>query len=333
MSDFPNSIYSPRTMQNRNGVEYNPENTKTFYAEDLNNISDEIVAIENWLKNMSEGSLWNGKIVPSVSLYALTLSLKTLAGNNPSTSDPVFVMINGTIHIITSALSVTCGSGTNWFGAGSSEFATFEIDYFAYLGYNETDGVTLGFARLPGKTNYGQFSHSDTSEKFLAVSDESNAENSDPYINIGRFSATLGVAATYYWSVPTFTPANLIQYPISYSRWLTYSPVLTYGADLSGFNLAKYKVEDKICFVNFNANGKSVSTSGVVLVSLPFSATSYYHQLSGQIYDNSSWLVIVPYIDDANPDRVAVYKTPARGTWAGSESTVYIWFSGFFELS
>jgi len=81
----------------------------------------------------------NGKIDVSVASSDLTVAIKTLSGNNPSTSEPVYVRIGDTVRSITSALSVTRNDGTNWFNSGSSELATFEVDYFVYLGYNATD--------------------------------------------------------------------------------------------------------------------------------------------------------------------------------------------------
>lgn len=81
----------------------------------------------------------NGKIDVSVASSDLTVAIKTLSGNNPSTSEPVYVRIGDTVRSITSALSVTRNDGTNWFNSGSAELATFEVDYFVYLGYNATD--------------------------------------------------------------------------------------------------------------------------------------------------------------------------------------------------
>lgn len=48
-AQFPGAIVSPRTIANRVGVVYDADNYKTFYAEDLNGVNDEIVAIENAL--------------------------------------------------------------------------------------------------------------------------------------------------------------------------------------------------------------------------------------------------------------------------------------------
>jgi len=55
MADFPDSIYEPRTMVNRDNVLYDVERTKDIYAEDFNLDRDEIVAIETILGLNPEG--------------------------------------------------------------------------------------------------------------------------------------------------------------------------------------------------------------------------------------------------------------------------------------
>lgn len=53
MSDFPSAIYAPRTIENRPGVVYDADDRKTFFAEDHEQVTGEIVAIENALgKNL-----------------------------------------------------------------------------------------------------------------------------------------------------------------------------------------------------------------------------------------------------------------------------------------
>lgn len=80
--------------------------------------------------NAPLGQILNGKFVKSVSSNNLTVALKTLAGNDPSATDPVFVRIGNTVRMITSSLSVTAkNSGTNWFGKGASYFAGNESDF------------------------------------------------------------------------------------------------------------------------------------------------------------------------------------------------------------
>jgi hypothetical protein len=51
MAIFPTGVYSPRTITNRVGVVYDANDTKTFFAEDLNKTNDEVVALEDFLLN------------------------------------------------------------------------------------------------------------------------------------------------------------------------------------------------------------------------------------------------------------------------------------------
>lgn len=197
----------------------------------------------------SGGTVYNGRISVSVSSNNITLALKTYSGGNPSSTDPVYAWIGGTLRTITSSLSVTKNAGTNWFNSGSSELATNEIDYFAYLGYNSSDGVTIGFARIPYAETYGDFSTTNTNARYCAISTITNASSTDSYTVIGRFAATLSASASYNWSVPTYTSSNLINRPIYYTRTLTYTPTLawTAGADPSGAvgtSLNNYKISN-----------------------------------------------------------------------------------------
>jgi hypothetical protein len=225
----------------------------------------------NTMQNFPEGTLINGKIVPT-DAAGLTLTLQTKAGANPSVTDPVYVMIGGTIRSITAALSVAKADGTNWFNAGGAELATKEIDYFAYLGYNATDGVVLGFSRIPFATLYSDFSTTTTDEKYCAISTITNAAAGDNYVNIGRFAATLSAGAGYTWTVPTFTTGNLIQRPIYETRWLTWTPTLAWtggaaptGPDTTTYYVSKYKVSYKSCSIIF---GQTYSGAGTTITQM-----------------------------------------------------------------
>lgn len=55
MADYPDSIYSPRVVENKSGVAYTPSKTTVGYAEDVNLPSDEIVAIETELGTTPSG--------------------------------------------------------------------------------------------------------------------------------------------------------------------------------------------------------------------------------------------------------------------------------------
>lgn len=182
--------------------------------------SDAIIAAGGF----NQGFMTNGKIVPSVASNNLTVALKTLAGTDPSPTDKVTIRIGNVVRDITSALSVTKNAGTNWFNSGAAILATKEVDYFVYIGYNATDGVVLGFSRIPYANLYSDFSATTTNEKYAAISTITNAAAGNDYVNIGRFAATLSAGAGYTWTVPTFTGINLIQRPIYETRWLSWLP-------------------------------------------------------------------------------------------------------------
>jgi hypothetical protein len=218
--------------------------------------------------------LINGKIVPTVASNNLTVAIKTLTDTDPSPTNPVGIWIGNNLRWITSALAVTANAGTNWFNAGSAELATREIDYFAYIGFNATDGVVLGFARIPYAKLYSDFNTTTTNEKYARISTITNAAAGDNYVNIGRFAATLSATASFNWSVPSFTNANLIQEPIYETRRLSYQP--TYSGEGSmtwtsvTTSLADYKIVNKSCIVYIAAGGTTGgSASSVLAVSFP----------------------------------------------------------------
>jgi len=123
---------------------------------------------------LQPGEMFNGKIAPTVSANDLIVTLQTNAGANPSAADPVFININGTVRVITAALSVTLADATNWAARGT-KFAALEQDWFCYLGYNATDGVVVGFSRIPYASIYSDFSATTTNEKYCAISTITNA--------------------------------------------------------------------------------------------------------------------------------------------------------------
>jgi hypothetical protein len=235
-----------------------------------------------------EGFLLNGKIVPSVANNDLTVALKGLDGNDPSATNPVYCRIGDTVHAITAALSVTKADGTNWFNAGSAELATKEIDYFVYLGYNATDGVVIGFSRIPYATQYDQFSATTTNAKYCAISTISNAAAGDDYTVVGRFAATLSAGAGYTWTVPTFTTINLIQRPIFESRILTWLPTLT-GFSTTATGVFVYQVKQDKCKSVFNPNGLA-SNATALDMTLPIyaSGSAGVQYFMGNSYDNNA---------------------------------------------
>lgn len=220
-----------------------------------------------------QGYLINGKIVPSVASNNLTVALKTLAGADPSETDPVFVRIGDSVQMIVTALSVTLNAGTNYFNAGSTELATKEIDYFSYLCFKASDSsVVLGFSRIPSGAVYSDFSGTNTNEKYWAGSATPAA--TDVVENIGRFAATLSAGAGYTWSVPTFTSANLIQRPIYETRALSFVPVYTSGGGTptTVTPVATYKIVGGSIRLNIKATITNKGTAtGAIINTLPMS--------------------------------------------------------------
>lgn len=236
--------------------------------------------------NAPRGFLLNGKIVPSVATNDLTVAIKGLDGNDPSATNPVYCRIGDTIRVITSALSVTKNDGTNWFDAGRTGLATKEIDYFVYLGYNATDGVVVGFSRIPYATEYDEFSVTTTHEKYCAISTITNAAAGDDYENIGRFAATLSATAAFTWTVPTFTNKNLIQRPIFHSRWLDFTFTFTSGGgaftNAPTINVASYQLfgHGQVNIrINYTYHATSGGTGYTLCSRMPFVSSSNYNPL------------------------------------------------------
>lgn len=51
MADFPTTIFEPRVVENLNGIVYDETKTQNLFAEDINSLANEVVAIENLILN------------------------------------------------------------------------------------------------------------------------------------------------------------------------------------------------------------------------------------------------------------------------------------------
>ena len=213
------------------------------------------------------------------------VALKTLSGSDPSTTDPVYVRIGDTVRTVTAALSVTKADGTNWFNSGAAETAAKEIDYFVYLGYNATDGVVIGFSRIPWASQYGDFSATSTAETYCAISTITTAASTDYYEVIGRFAATLSAGAGYTWSVPTYTALNLIQRPIRETRWLGWLPTYT-GFSSAPTGTQKYKIAYDSMKVYISDAG--TSNSATFNFTLPMAPANFFTLIPAHVLDNGA---------------------------------------------
>jgi hypothetical protein len=251
--------------------------------------ADEVMGNFNYLErksNIPNGFLLNGKIDVSVASNNLTVAIKTMGGDNPSTTNPVYVRIGNNIREISSSLSVTKNAGTNWCASGSSMLATKEVDYFVYLGYNATNGVVVGFSRIPYACSYDDFSTTTTNEKYCAISTITSAVATDEYVVVGRFASTLSAGAGYTWSVPTFTAKNLIQRPIFETRSLTYVPTITAETGTIttfGTISGAYSFFGINCMVNLYVIISNKGTgAGGLNITLPFTNINTYTIFKGR---------------------------------------------------
>lgn len=228
---------------------------------------------------VQEGQLRNGKIVVTESGGNLTVAIKTLAGTDPSPSNPVSIMIDGVDRSITSALSVTANAGTNWLNLGASEHATKENDLFVFLQWNTTtSSVNILSSRIGYPRIVGDFVNSTTDKK--GVIGIVNYNSTDSVASIGRFKATLSSGAGYTWTVPTFTRSNLIQSPIISTEWTPYTATLigegsmTYTSIVT--NTFSYKLDGRIMYLRVYANGTTGGTlNNRINFSIPFDAVNY----------------------------------------------------------
>ena len=273
--------------------------------------------------NSPQGYLINGKIVPSVSSNNITVAIKGLNGSDPSATNPVYIRIGDTIRAITAALSVTKNAGTNWFNAGAAVTAAQEIDYFVYLGYNATDGVTIGFARIPYATKYGDFSATSTNDHYCAISTITTASATDYYELIGRFAATLSAGAGYTWTVPAFTAINLIQRPIFNTRWLTWVLSATGGSSITGGGEQYQITMDSLTVCDGSVDGTSTGTGKTFEVPMLSSASygSVYFSGMTPIKNNGSNTTTYGHFSlAAGASTVNVYISWYQGAWTGSNA-------------
>jgi hypothetical protein len=219
-----------------------------------------------YLTAANEGFMRNGKLDVSVASNNLTVALKTLAGTDPSTTDPVYVRIGNTDRAITAALSITRAAGTNWCALGGATIATLEQDLFVYLGYNATDGVVIGFSRMPYGRVYGDFSATTTNFRHAAISTITNATATDEYEVVGRFNAILSATAAFNWSLPA--TQVIINRPIFETRRLTFTSAITpqTGSLTTVSSVCSYQLVGSVYFIYVAVTITAAGTGGGTLV-------------------------------------------------------------------
>lgn len=227
------------------------------------------------LSGSPQGVMFNGKLDISVSGNAITVAIKTLAGTDPSVSDPVIIRIDNTLRMLTEALNKTLTSGTNWFNSGGTRFATKEVDYFVYLIWDtvpSTDELDIGISRMPYAITTNDFSFTTTNERYVATNNASGATVNNKCEVIGRFNAILSATAAFNWSLPA--TQIIINRPIFHTRILTWVPALTgYSADPTT-TAYRYMVDRNLCKVWFSEGGNGTSNATTLTSNSPFTPTT-----------------------------------------------------------
>jgi hypothetical protein len=267
--------------------------------------------------------LINGYIRATVASNNLTVAISTSPTSlvAPTATNPVGIWIGNQLRWITSSLSIAANAGTNWFNSGSAELATREIDYFAYIGYNATDGITLGYARIPYAKLYSDFSVTTTNEKYARISTITNAASGDNYVNIGRFAATLSAGAGHTWTVPAFTNANLIQEPIYETRYLIAVPTTTGFSSMISNDLFYKIVSDTIIIHPKQIVGTSNTTGMTFTIPFTTANPSSAVYIGGLFRYNNNVLAVTGVLQFGNGSAtVTCHPDAGLGNWTNTST-------------
>lgn len=231
----------------------------------------------------NNGDLYKYSIVPSISSWNLTVTLKNYLWQDPSITTPVKIQIWDTVRIITWPLSVTVNAWWNWCNAWSSELATKEIDYFTYLWVNNLWNMQIWISRIPSWLTYSDFSATWSNEKFL-TDFIWNTAWTNKVTNIWRFSAILSAGAWYTWSTPSAW-FQVINHYINESKWLDCWFIFEWSWAPSSIinNSYIYKINWDQVFVKLYARINKWTLSWSFWIKTPF--------MSSLLSENTIWYV------------------------------------------
>lgn len=218
----------------------------------------------------AEGVMKNGKIVRTISSNNLVVSIKTLAGTDPSASDPVKVVLGGTEYSIEAALSVTVNAGTSIFNAGSAQHLGQTLYLPVHLILRAAGPtVNIGVSRVFGRT-YADFSATTTNDHYLAYSGSAPA-STDVVVNIGYVSASNSGTASFNWSIPSVDIAHSI--PVFELPWMTWDPSLTGFSSAPTNTFARYTINrDNVRMLSPRSAGNGTSSATTFGFTLPLTA-------------------------------------------------------------
>jgi hypothetical protein len=280
---------------------------------------------------LSEGQMMNGQVTRVASGNAITIAIKTMAGNDPSTDDPVYVRINNKLKTITSALSVNMPAATPRFNLNSTFLAGQSVDLFCYLGERASDGsVFFGPARISYGHTYADFSATANNEKYLAYTGAAPASG-DVVVPVARVSAQQDISgnwtdtANFMVNEPTRTGRELslatTTMVLSADGTMTYTSVTV--------RVAKYRQKGSDCKYRLTATGTVGGTpTQDIIAPLPFThcateASSSY-PMPATISLGALDISGQAYLSSADVNNVYIRKSDATAWSAGAGRVVKI---------
>lgn len=236
----------------------------------------------------------NGKIVPSVAGNALTVAIKTLQGNDPSTLNPVYVRIGDNLRKITSALYITLTGGTDdW------DRTSYTYSLFVYLGWDAVNSrVEILLCPQPTYLTYPAANPGAPDPRRLRSaygSSTGTAITNGHILQVcGRVDDIVQSGADNYTGV---TATNVISYPVYYSPLLLSPevPAKTNAADTTPIfttNVFEYAILYNYCYINFyfldDGGVDGAGVAGFLALNLPFLAgtTNNIIAMAGQSVAN-----------------------------------------------
>lgn len=272
-----------------------------------------------------QGHMLNGKIVTSASAGVLTVEIKTLAGANPSTSDPVYIRIGNTIRTINSTFSYSTSGLSNYLNMGSTELGNEEVDLFVYLVWNSVANAVHMFAsRIPYAKKVSDFVISTSDEKGVLLLGNPSWNGNDEVEVIGRFNVQQNPSG-FALSIPA--TSVIINRPIFETRRLVYNaqwaasgtaPSLGNGTISSAYQLVMNRVN---IYVKQNMGSTTTYGTGNYQWSIPF---NYYAgvnliqlQTGSGVYYNGSSYPIAPHNNYFFPGNGVSWTSPKDAITGG----------------
>lgn len=256
--------------------------------------------------------LRNGVIVPSVAGNNLTIAIKTLAGLDPSTTNPVYVRIGNTLRVINSALYVTVTGGTDDWDRTSYTFSVF-----VYLGYDSVNQrIEILTCPQPTYTTYPAANPAAPDARRLKSAYGANTgtsiANGHTMQIIGRVDGVVQSAGDNFTGVT----ATALSYPIFNTPIMTSPsvPLRSNAADTTPVfttNQFRYSLNYNNCYIGYLFDGDGgadgVGIAGSLKLDIPFYADNGVGTIWGgagyvlaQSWDGANGNALIHNINTAN---------------------------------